>query len=180
MLKLELNEQKAKITAVNPRAELHGEDKKPACDVKVELNLQNDALAMFHPALRSMLYAKSDAGDLADQGSDASALRFPQLSLPLKWDDEIIGAAVTIHYGATERSHLHLSGCVISKPQIEPLEGGTVVITCLIQCHPDEKQMGRLGMMVGTEIPITIVPPEPEEDMLTSGEPVFTAETLQE
>jgi hypothetical protein len=35
-----------------------------------------------------------------------------------------------------------------------------------VQAHPDEKQMGRLGMMVGTKIPVTITPPESAEDLV--------------
>lgn len=169
MLNLELKEKNVKIVAVNPRAELHGDSAKPACDVKIEVMLLNDDLAMFHPTLKSLLYVKNDQRpDLVEQANPegATMLRFPQLDVPLKWKDECLGAAVTVHYGASEKSHVNLPGCVIAKPQIEPLEGGTIVLTCLIQCHPDEKQMGRLGMMVGTEIPVTIAPPESAGDSL--------------
>lgn len=170
MLKLMLREKSVKIVAVNPRAELHGEDKKPACDVKIEVNLLNDDLGMLHPSLKSMLYVKNEERpDLVEQGSDsATMLRFPQLNVPLKWKDECLGAAVTVHYGTSEKSHLQLPGCVISKPEVEPLEGGTIVLTCLIQCHPDEKQMGRLGMMVGTEIPVSIAPPTEQAELVSA------------
>lgn len=168
-MKLELNEKEAKIVSVNPRAELHGEDPKPACDVNIEVALTNNDLVLFHPNLKGLLYVKdNERPDLIsqDDAEHATMLRFPQLGYPVKWDGEMIGAAVLLHYGTTEKSHIKLPGCVVGKIAIEPLEGGTVVTKLQVQCHPDEKQMGRLGMMVGTKVPVTITPPEASGDAL--------------
>lgn len=181
-MKFTLLEEKVKIVNVNPRAELHGEDTKPACDIKVEATLSNDDLAEFHPTLKSLLYVKdADRPDLLSQAdpSHATMLRFPQLKGPLKWDGEIIGAAVTVHYGATEKSHIVLPTCVVNDFRLEPLEGGTVMVTCRVQAHPDAKQFGALCMMVGTEIPVSIEPPTSEEDTLPGTEkpPVLLSRT---
>lgn len=164
MLQLELNERKAKIVSVTPNRELHGQDPKPYCALKLRVLLTVDDLAMFHPDLRSVIYQKTqrEGADLADQGTDAQ-VRFPQITLPIKWKDEIIGAEVTVHYGATEKSHIKLPGCSVTKPELEPLDGGVIFMECSVTAHPDEKQMGRLGMMVGTEIPVSIKPPEPDD-----------------
>jgi hypothetical protein len=164
-MRLELKEKEAKIVSVNPRAELHGEDPKPACDVKIEVALTNSDLALFHPSLKGLLYVKDqDRPDLVSQDDPghATMLRFPQLGVPMKWEGEMIGAEACFHYGTTEKSHIKLPGCVVGKFALEPLEGGTVMMNVQVQCHPDEKQMGRLGMMVGTKLPVTITPPEAE------------------
>ncbi len=69
-MQFSLNESKVKIVDVNPRAELHGEDPKPACDIKLTTILPNDVLAEFHPSLKSAFYFfdESKKADLADQG----------------------------------------------------------------------------------------------------------------
>lgn len=163
-MQLEVTEKIAKILAATPNRELHGQDPKPYCAIKIALDLQSDSLAMFHPELRSLFYKKKEAGaDLAEQGSDATELRLKHLGLPVTWNDEQVGGRLIIHYGASEKSHIVLPGIVVSKTKLEPYDGGTIGMECSIICHPDEKQMGRLGMMVGTEIPISIEPPTQEE-----------------
>jgi hypothetical protein len=76
----ELN-QTARLTSVNARAEIHGEDRKPAFDLKIEASMANDALIDFHPELRQFLFKKDDTPDLVDQiNPDAlTALRFPKM-----------------------------------------------------------------------------------------------------
>ncbi len=162
-MQLEVTEKMAKILAATPNRELHGQDPKPYCAIKIALDLQTDSLAMFHPELRGLLFKKKEGGDIADQGSDASELRLKYLGLPITWNDEQVGGRLVIHYGSSEKSHIVLPGIVISKTKLEPYDGGTIGMECSVICHPDEKQMGRLGMMVGTEIPISIVPPTQEE-----------------
>ena len=170
-MKLSLSNTEAKVSSVNPRAELHGEDPKPACDVNLEFALSNDELAQLHPSLKGFLYVKDeDRPDLVSQADPehATMLRFPQLGVPVKWDGEMIGAEALFHYGTSEKSHIKLSGCVVGKFALEPLEGGSVLTTLQVQCHPDEKQMGRLGMMVGTKVPVTITPPEAAGELVST------------
>jgi len=56
-----LKNQAAKLTNVNPRAELHGQDKKLAVDLKFEIKVSNDVLSEFDPSLKGSLYKKADA-----------------------------------------------------------------------------------------------------------------------
>lgn len=162
-MQLELNERKVKITSVDPNRELHGEDPKPVCYLHFSTNLLADDLAMFHPTLRSALYSKAEAPDLAQQGQDGTGIRFPFLKLPLKWKDDCVGAQLTVHYGTTAKSHIVLPGCIVNHFQFTPLEGGTVTTGFMVTCHPDEGPLGRLAMMVGTEVVISIKPPAPGE-----------------
>jgi hypothetical protein len=164
----ELTEQASKVVNVNPRPELHGEDPKPAADLHFEAKLSNDCLAMFAPSLRSSLYMKDDAQpDLVSQAdpSHRTKLQFPKLGAPLKWKDEIAGATVTVHYGATERSNIVLANCTVGKFELEPEEGGTVVVGFRVQCHPTEEQAGKLCMMVGLMMPVTVTPPAAAEEL---------------
>jgi hypothetical protein len=169
-MKFSLSNTEAKVSSVNPRAELHGEDPKPACDVNLEFALSNDELAQLHPNLKGLLYVKDeDRPDLLSQADPghATMLRFPQLGR-LKWDGEVIGAGVTFHYGTTEKSHINLTGCIVGKIGLQPMEGGSVVLGLQVQAHPDEKQFGKLCTLVGSKIPITITPPESNDAFANS------------
>ena len=165
-MKFMLSEQTVRLASFNTRAEIHGENPKPAADLKIEAALANDVLAEFHPSLKSFLYHYDDGrqGDLvaAAQKHDKHwmpPLRIPQLG-PLKWNEEITGAKVTVHYGTGSKSDIVLSTCNVNGFQIEPQEGGTVVLTMRVQAHPDEKQFGKLCTMIGTDINVSIDPPE--------------------
>lgn len=167
-MKFSLEGKQVKVVNVNPRAELHGQEPKSACDIKIEAILPNTDLAEFHPTLKSLLYVKdTDRPDLVSQADPehATMLRFPQLKGPLKWDGEIVGATVTIHYGTTEKSHVVLPTSLVNEFRLEPLEGGSVVLTCRIQAHPDEAQFGKLCTLVGTEIPVSIAPPVEQAEL---------------
>ncbi len=157
----------AKLANVNPRAELHGEDPQPACDLKIEMNVSNGLLAEFHPTLRSFLYEKDDSQlDLAEDS--LTHLRMPKLG-PLKWDEELVGAEVTVHRGLGGKSDIVLPGCSVNNFVLAPQEGGSVMLCFRVQGHPDEKQFGRLCSIIGSEIEITVMPPEPGEDLASQG-----------
>lgn len=156
-----LNERKVKITAVNPNRELHGDDPQPVCYLHFAINLLAEDLAMFHPALRSALFTKGDSQDLVQQGqNEGSNIRFAFLKLPLTWEDECVGAELRVLHGVSAKSHIVLSGSIVSKFKLTPMDGGTVVSNFMVTCHPEEGPLGRLGMMVDNEVVITIVPPK--------------------
>jgi len=169
-MRLTLNEVTARLINVNPRPELHGEDKKPAADLKFHTLLPNSELAQFHPMLKAMLYVKdTDQADLVSQNDPehATALRFPLLCRKaLSWESEIVGGKVTIHHGISAKSHLVLDGAIVNEFRLEPLQGGTVGITFRVQIHPDEKTAGKLCMLTGTDMTISVEPPAEEQDAL--------------
>lgn len=161
----------------NPRVENNGpDDKKPAADLKIEMALPNTELARFHPDLQASLYCfdPQRGGDLVDAAKKdedatyAPHLRFPKLGA-LAWDLELIGAKVTIAYGASGRGDIVLGDCKVNKFSLEPQDGGTVKASFRVQGHPDGKQAGKLYDMQGCEITLTIEPPkaEDEQDDLT-------------
>lgn len=167
-MQFELTKTKALLVNVNPRAELHGEDKKPAGDLKLLVDLANDDLAMFSPSLKSLLYhwdaqMGGDLVDVAKRDEDkhyAPHLRMPKLA-PLKWEDEIIGASVTVHHGV--KSDIKLELCSVNEFRIEPKQGGTVSLGFRVQAHPDEKAFGKLCSLIGTDVDITVIPPAADE-----------------
>jgi len=146
MQAFELQNQKAKLAHFNARSELNGEDRVAAADVKLELVLVRDDLAMFGPDLASAWY------------DGETRIRNPKLVGPFAWEDEIVGATLTIHHGLGGKSDLVIADCVVNGFKLEPQDGGTVLASLRIQCHPDEKQAGKLYSMTQSEIEVSLQP----------------------
>lgn len=153
-----LNNKTVTITNVNGRHEKHGDENVLACDLEIKGDFSGDILAEFAPALRSCMYEKNPDADLADQGQDVpTALRFPKLGMPLKWDAEIVGATVTLDYGI---GHIALSPANVNKFRMELNEGGTCTVMFRIQANTTEEQLAKLFGVLDTKVPVTIEPPQ--------------------
>ncbi len=165
-MKIEFKEEKMLLANVNVRAEVNGDEREPAGDLKFECDMENAFLTNFHPALKSLLY-HFDAGrerDLADQGKTSEAgfapdLRMPQLEVPLKWDEEMLGAKCRIRVPGA-KSDAGLDPVKVNNWTIEPREGGTCSISFRVQCHPDEKTFGKLATLVQQEVEVTLTAAE--------------------
>lgn len=158
----EINNLKTQLVSVNPRAECHGEERKPAFDLKLACAMPNDVLIEFHPELRGMLYKKPDDPDLAEQGmSEAlTALRFPKLG-KLKWDFESEGYSLRVAYGIGGPSDIFLTDCKVHKVTFEPQNGGTVSVTCTVIAHPEREDVGRLCDLIQQTVEMDLLPPPP-------------------
>lgn len=172
-MQFELNKTKVKVLDFNPRTEFHGEEHRLAGDLKIGADLDNGCLAMFHPALRSLLYHYDPqvAGDLVDAAKRdedpdyAPNIRMPHLVLPLKWDGAVVGAGVEIHYGL--KSKIQLETCNVNDFKLEPKQGGTVTVTFMVRCHPaDDKEAGKLCGLIQSDVELSVTPPVSEQQEL--------------
>ncbi len=142
---------------INIRDEKHGEENVLAVDIRFSGDFDGDILAEFGPALRACLYKKAEDGDLADQASTVpTAMRFPKMIQPLKFADEIIGAAVTVVYGIGD---IVLETCNVNNFRVECKEGGTVRVTYRVQGNPSGEQLAKLSQMLGLIVDVSIAPP---------------------
>lgn len=178
-MKFTLKEVACRLINVNPRPELHGEDTKPAADLKLSALLHNKELDQLHPKLRSAIYEKDNAQpDLVSQDDPEflTALRFASLAMPLKWAGEQVGGKVIVHRGLGGKSDLVIDAPVVNEFRIEALEGGSVIIVFRVQFKPDEKAIGKLCMLTGQDIIVSVEPPaegdlaaaEEEEEKVTA------------
>ena len=165
---LAFTNQKMLLASVNARAEVNGEEREPAGDVGLDAHLPNDVLNVFHPALKGLLYHfdKGRERDLDDQGRAHEAgfapdIRLPKLGLPLKWDDEITNAKVTIRVPG-ETKEVVLNPVKVNGFKLTPLDGGTVEFHMRVQYHPDEKQAGKLAILVQQEVEVSLEQSEEE------------------
>lgn len=154
----DLTEKNCQLLNVNGRHESHGDENVLAVDLKFRGDFDGDILAEFAPSLRTAIYAKTEGGDLADQGTDTpTKIRFPNLIQPLKFDNEIVGARVDLQYGLQT---IRFETANINKFEIECHDGGTVTVSYRVQARPTEEQLARCFALLDTQVPITITPPE--------------------
>jgi len=168
-MKLTFQNQKMTVTSVNPRAEMHGQEREPAGDIHLRADLPNNVLSVFDPALKAALYwlDNDKPKDLVEQGRAAEPgylpdLKFPMLGSPLAWDDVVENARVTIKpLGA--RYEIVLEPSKVNDFKFTPRDGGTVTLQMRVQTHPDEQEFGRLSVLVKAEVEVTLEIPEPAQ-----------------
>lgn len=155
-------DQTVKLANVNPRAEKHGEDTKPALDLKIEAMCPSSALIHFHSELRQHLFKKDENPDLVDQvteGESLTQLRYPKLG-PLKWDWEGIGYTAVVDYGLGGASNIVLEEVKLDHFCFEPQNGGSVAITFRMTVHADADDVGKLCEFIQRDIELKLTPPE--------------------
>jgi len=171
----ELSQAKARLTSYTPRRELHGEDPKPAATLRFDVTLSADDLAMFSPTLRHSLYCKNENAqgqtDAVNALAAANDVRYPEISKPLAWKKEIIGAELRIDYGLGGDSDIILPMSDVDEFSIDAQPGGMVVVAIRIACHPDKTQSGNLAFMIGRDVEISLAPPSPVEHDLAGEKP---------
>lgn len=157
-----LEKTQVKLASVNPRAEIHGDSRVPAFDLKIEAVLPNTALIEFHPELRQMLYKKNETPDLVDaiEPDDAlTELRFPKMGA-IKWEWEGSGYTVTVAYGIGGPSDIVLGECKLDGFKFIPQNGGSLGLGFRVICHPESADVGKLCEFIQQNIDITVTPPE--------------------
>jgi hypothetical protein len=155
--------QTVRLANVNPRAELHGEDPKPAFDLKIEATCHSSVLIHFHTELRQHLFKRDENPDLVDQvseeGDGLTLLRYPKMG-PIKWEWEGTGYTATIDYGLGGDSNIVLHDCKLDHFKIEPQNGGSVLLTFRIIAHPDSEDVGAICEFMARDIDLVLAPPE--------------------
>lgn len=162
-----LQNQTAKLTSVNPRAEIHGADRVMAADIKFEIKVSNDVLSEFDPSLKSALYRKPDESDsqaelaISDPGH-LPKLKFPQMGA-IKWDKEFAGDELVVHYGISGNDDVVLTAKAVDNFRFDCQDGGTVNVSFRVIAHPKGEDLGRLCEMIQQECTISLTPPSPAD-----------------
>ncbi|MCQ9378839.1 hypothetical protein [Methyloversatilis sp. XJ19-49] len=155
-----LDKQESTLTSVNPRAELHGEDKHLAVDLGFAITVSNDVLSEFDPALKNALYRVADASDsdmFKDEPGYLPKLRFPLLG-SLKWGKEYAGYSITVHYGVSGND-IHMGDCDVDKFRFDCKDGGSVGVSFRVIAHPKSEDLGRLCEMIQQGVTLSLVAP---------------------
>jgi hypothetical protein len=155
---------KMKVTSVNVRQELHGEDHRLAMDIGLEFNQSNRSLDKLDPLLLQTFFWNNGQGQLdgVEKVSDYPNLRFEYLGMPIKWIEEFTEGQFRIHHG-DGASDIVMRDADINNIRITVKEGGTTVYNVRIQCHPDEEDVARVCTVLQSEVTGTI-DSDPDED----------------
>lgn len=155
----ELEKQTATLLHINPRPEMHGEEKKPAADLKIEIIDSNELLSMFHPTLRSFLYkANESEGGLENVEPKLSVLRFGSLIERIRLDMNLKGANVQIGFGLGGQSDIELDTVDVDSFVVTLMEGGTIGLVFRVKARPSGDQIKKLYEVMGREITIDVTP----------------------
>ena len=159
-----LANQAAKLTSVNPRAEIHGTDHVMAADLKFEIKVGNDVLSEFDPSLKSSLYKKADGpqGELITDAGHLPSLKFPLMG-PVKWGKDFSGYETVIHYGVSGAQDIHLIDCEVDGFRFDCQDGGTVAVSFRVIAHPEPNELGRLCEMIQQEVEMSLIEPEADK-----------------
>lgn len=162
-----LENQTAKLTSVNPRAEIHGADRVMAADIKFEIKVSNDVLSEFDPQLKSSLYRKPDENDSQAELAISDAGYLPKLKFPqmgaIKWDKEFAGDELVVHYGVSGKDDIAFTAKSVDNFRFDCQDGGTVIVSFRVIAHPKPEDLGRLCEMIQQEVSISMIPPSPAE-----------------
>lgn len=157
--KFELEAAKAHLVHINPRTEKHGEQDKPAADLKFHLTESNGILSMFHPTLRAHLYEKDDSNEQLEGVEALTRLRFGSLITRIRIGHALKGADVVIGFGlGGAGSDISLDTVDVDGFNVDLMEGGSVGLTFRVKARPTGEQIKRLYEVLGGEVDITVTP----------------------
>lgn len=167
-----LDDSNANITNLNLRAEKHGEVNQPACDIKVSVDIQAEALNDIHPGLCESLFRKPGKGDqmpLVEVGKGAGAftvVKHPGLE-PLQLKQKFPGYEAKITKPmCDEEDALFFADAEVKNFKITPHEGGTTNVTFSIGTQVDEEEISDLLQFLrDPEAVITLTPPKSSAEL---------------
>lgn len=175
MSQLSLQNTLAKIDSFTPRAEFDGADSRvPAGSIKITVSGHSSLLDTFFPGLRQVLFRKTDlAGEQIPliAGDDLTQVAFPKLK-PLKLAEKFPGYTVELTEGLEASKPLVLGEATLSTFEFEPVNGGALVLSFSVACHPNEEQAGLLCQWVQQDRYLTLTPPQAsaQQQLPTGGE----------
>jgi hypothetical protein len=144
-----------------------GPDDPPGAQLLLQATLSSDVLSMFDGFLPGMLFRKGGAkqqGKLDGiEGSELTSIG--DHVKRLAWQYEQTGCEIVIDHGTGGRSNIPLSDCKAHRVLISPREGGSVVVQWSIDAPGlTDATRGKLTGMKATDIQMTMVGPEVQED----------------
>ncbi|MBC7619086.1 MAG: hypothetical protein H7293_08885 [Candidatus Saccharibacteria bacterium] len=171
-----------RITNINNRSEKHGTQLVPAADLNFTMDAPNSILNMFRDGLLEDTYksaAKSDEAEQPDLDGVEKITHLPRLKdaslLPLRWDWKGAGYKLALDYGVGGDSNIELDSCKVGKISAECKEGGTVEVKFQVQIESglDERIGGKLMILNGSELAITLHAPTSVEQTGAKFDPLF-------
>lgn len=153
MLRFTLEQVTATLENLNTRTEKSGQDKVPACDLKISAALAASVLDAFEPTLKARYFNENGPRDLAD----GLPLRDPREVYPHTRSEEMENVTVKIGYGVG--APMVFTECHVDRFSLTPKEGGTVIVGFRVQCKPEaHEQLPHLYLLQEKGIELWVEP----------------------
>lgn len=160
-----LVKERCKFAHLNIRTERHGEEEKPAVDIKMEFTTANNLLSKLHPGLCEAFYKKDDNADLIGD-EQFRALRFPLMKNEIAWNLEIPRTLLRLH-GDMDGADIVMAGGKTNNFKLAMLEGGSVKWSFRVQySEPDETAVAALSQVLSQTMHVSLECAEEEQEDL--------------
>lgn len=165
------------LATFTKREETHGDEKVPAVTIAVELTGANTLLDSIDPTIRHALYkAVEGQEDLPGVDPATPVLRcnsFEKHTLTAAHE----GWALAVDDGIDDTKPMLFGGCKVDRLQIEAKQGGRVLLRFRIGTSDlDAERLGKLGMLHGHSMWITLKAPEKKADAIDGSTEAFEAD----
>jgi len=162
-----LDKHNGQVSNLNLRALKCGDENKPACDIKIAVDLPSTHLDDISSGLCESLFRKPGAGDqlpLVEVGKQPepgfTALRFPGLE-PVQFKQKFPGYELSVGINEGDEEPLFFADAEVKNFVINPREGGTATVTFSVGVDVDEQDIaGLLLFLRDPDAVITLVPPK--------------------
>ena len=164
-MQFELTKHQTMIANVNSRKEKHGEENKLACDVKFRANANNNILDAFGKDFRTFLFRKPAVGEqqtLEGIADNLIGIKHPELA-PQKLELELPGYELKIAAGMGLAEPIHIPAIDLKRFEIEPVEGGNVVLTFTGSFPATGELIGQLAELQQEQVEVTLEAPKAEK-----------------
>lgn len=165
------------LATFTKREETHGDEKVPAVSITVELTGANTLLDSIDPTIRHALYKPVDDQDQLPGVEPATPVlrcnSFEKHTLTAAHE----GWTLCVDDGIDNTTPMTFGGCKVDRLQIECKQGGTVVLRFRIGTSDlDAERLGKLGMLHGHSMWITLKAPEAPVDAIDGSVEAFNAD----
>lgn len=170
----------AVLATKTDRTEHHGEEKVPAVTLGFRITGPNTILDLFGKPydFRHALYMAPDDGQAQIEGVDNTPLLrtvgLGVIPLALK---KLEGWTLHIDHGIDEHDPIALGNCSVSKFKLDAFQGGSCELSFIVSTDDiDAEYGGLLLMMLGQQVPIRLIAPDPKVDAIDGTGAEFNAE----
>ena len=155
------------LATFTKREETHGDEKVAAVSIGCELTGANTLLDAIDPQIRHALYKPVDDQEQLPGVEPATPVlrcnSFEKHSLTAAHD----GWTLCVDDGIDETTPMTFGGCKVDKLSFEAKQGGSIALRFRIGTSDlDAERLGKLGMLHGHAMWITLTAPKPKADAI--------------
>lgn len=149
MIELKFATEPAKITKIELKSKVDGEQKKSSLNLIVEMNVPAGRLDPLDPDLKKVFFTQSQ--DLAETGWN----RFPAMG-EVHWEGEMSGATFSIHTGIGDP--VAFPDAKLDNFRFLALDGSMFRLRYHIAVFHNDDQVARICNLVNTETNVSLEP----------------------